>query len=387
MLKFITAAILIFSVNVHAVENQTEDNSKVQAKAVMDGVYETFRKVIPYVYSDENSVEILKKDAQKKNELIENLNNLSLFFKSAQHVKYFQRPGFRPSLDTMNMHLSDTINAVSTNNFAFAQKRLSALTSLCISCHSQLSTSGAKNAFGENLNKAKREDFESDYAFGNYLFLIRHFSESEKYFVLALDRAIEQSRSHELYSSLRRIISLHTKIEFNYKKADDFVKKYGKVPQMPILAKETLISWDKSLGPWKNFDSNSYGNIDAFIKKYLSPLEEIKEQTGSGDNDITLLIASGVLSKYLNDHPQSKSAPQILYWMSVAEKRLSNTYFFTLSELYLKDCIKKYSSSSYAKKCYNLYEDNILAGYTGSSGLDIPVDEKEELKRLKKYLK
>ena len=73
--------------------------------------------------------------------------------------------------------------------------------------------------------------------------------------------------------------------------------------------------------------------------------------------------------------------------MSVAEKRLSNTYFFTLSELYLKDCIKKYSSSSYAKKCYNLYEDNILAGYTGSSGLDIPVDEKEELKRLKKYLK
>jgi hypothetical protein len=204
------------------------DDSKEQAKAVMTGIYESFIKVVPYVYSDENSMEVLKKDAKKKDELIQNLTNLSTFFQSARHVEYFQRPGFKPSLESMNSHLTDTINAVKNNNFVFTQKRLTALTSLCISCHSQLSAKGAQNAFGEAIISSKRETFESDYAYGNYLFLIRQFDESEKYLRLAIEKAIVESRTQELYTSLRRIISIHTKISFNYKKAEEFVKLYEK---------------------------------------------------------------------------------------------------------------------------------------------------------------
>lgn len=364
----------------------TNDDSKVQAKAIMSGVYESFIKVIPYVYSDENSIEVLKKDPAKKTELIKNLTDISEFFKSAKHVEYFQRPGFRPSLETMNSHLADTIMSVQNNNFAFAQKRLDALTSLCISCHSQLSAHGTANAFGDAVNKARREEFESDYAFGNYLYLIRRFDDSEKYLNLALEKALKESRSHELYSSLRRLISIHTKISFNYNKANDFVNKYKKDLRLPVLAKNTLESWSKSLVPWKNFDAGKVNSIEQFIKTYLSPLEEIKEQIGS-DNDITLLIASGVLSKYLNDHPQTPNAPLILYWLAIAERRLSSTYFFTLSDLYLKDCVRLYPKTALAKKCYALYEESVQFGYSGSGGTDIPPDEKRELARMRALLK
>ena len=102
---------------------------------------------------------------------------------------------------------------------------------------------------------------------------------------------------------------------------------------------------------------------------------------------MTLLVSSGVLSKYLNDNPKSKLVPEILYWLSIAERRLSNTYFFSLSDLYLKDCVRLYPKSKYAKKCYQEYADNIEFGYSGSSGTDIPVEEKQELEQLKKYLK
>lgn len=378
------ASISISSANTEIVNN---DDSKVQAKAVMDGVYESFVKVIPYVYSDENSMEILKKDNAKKAELLKNLTDLSLFFKSAKHVEYFQRPGFRPSLDSMNSHLSDTINSINSNNFIFAQKRLNALTSLCVSCHSQLSSKGASNAFGDAINKSKRDDFESDYAYGNYLYLVRHFDESDKYLNMAIDRALKESRSHELYSSLRKVISIHTKISFDYKKANDFVTKYVADPKLPALAKSTLVAWQNGLKGWSTFNPAKVEPIEKFIKTYLAPLEEMKESTGQGDNDITLLVSSGVLSKYLNDHPKTKNAPQILYWLSVAEKRLSNTYFFTLSDLYLKDCVRLYSKNPFARKCYNLYESNIEYGYTGSGGTDVPPEEKHELARLREYLK
>lgn len=370
-----------------ATTNKTDEETKTQAKAVMGGVYETFLKIIPYVYTDGDSLIMLKKDAQKKEELLKNLNDLSVFFKSAKHVEYFQRPGFRPSLDTMNIHLAETINSVTNNHFSFAQKRLSALTSLCISCHSQLSSKGAENAFSTLINKAKREEFESDYAFGNYLYLIRNFAESEKYLNLSIEGALKESKSHELYSSLRRTVSIYTKISFDYQKAKAFTEKYSTEKQMPKLAKSMVSSWDAGLLKWKDFNPQKVTDIDAFIRTYLSPLEEVKEVTGEGDNDITLLIASGVLSKYLNDYPKSKNTPEILYWISVAERRLSNTYFFTISDLYLKDCIKKYSKSPFAKKCYNLYESNVEEGFMGSSGLDVPPSEKQELVKLKSFLK
>lgn len=386
-MKFLVLIILC-TINIgQAATDVKDETSKDQAKAVMNGVYGSFLKVVPYLYSDENSIEALKRDKLKKDELLKNLDDLSVFFQSARHVEYFDRPGFRPSLESMNSHLIDTINSVKNNNFVFAQKRLSAMTSLCISCHSQLSATGAQNAFGDALNKTKRDGFESDFAYGNYLYLIRQFDESEKYLNLGLDKALTESRSHELYTSLRRIISMHTKINFNYTKARAFVNKFESDKRMPALAKDMLTSWSSSLEKWKTFKTNEFKNVDGFITKYLSPLEDIKELKGTGDNDITLLIASGLLSKYLNDHPQTKSAPQILYWLSVAERRLSNTYFFTLSDVYLKNCIKLYSKSPYARKCYNLYEDNLEYGFTGSGGTDFPPEEKVELARLRSLLK
>jgi hypothetical protein len=380
--KLLLLCFFIFQVN-----SLFAADSKTEAKQIMDGVYESFIKVVPYVYSDEKKLEGLSTDADQKQRLLKNLTDISEFFKSARHVEYFQRPGFRPSLETINHHMNDTINSVKGNNFIFAQKRLKALTALCISCHSQLSENAAENTFGNAIKKVKREDFESDYAYGNYLFLVRRFSESEKYFALTIEKSLANQTEEELYPSLRRLISINTKIVLNPKKANLFIDKYVSNPKLPPLAKSTLLTWKKSLKKWKNFNTKKVKSIDDFIKTYLVPLEVEKGQTASGENDVTLLVGSGILSKFLNDSPKTKLAPEILYWLSVAERRLSNTYFFSLSDLYLKDCVKLYAKSKYAKKCFNEYAENIEFGYSGSGGTDIPVEEKQELERLKSFLK
>ena len=378
--------LLLFVVLLQSQIIQAAD-SKTEARAIMDGVYESFVKVVPYVYADEKKLESLSNDPDQRQRLLANLTDISEFFKSARHVEYFQRPGFRPSLETINHHMSDTINSVKGSNYIFAQKRLKALTALCISCHSQLSESAAENTFGNAIKKVKRDNFDSDFAYGNYLFLVRRFSEAENFFDLSIEQALKNQNESELYSSMRRVISINTKIDLNPKKANAFIDKYLTNPKMPKLAKATLESWKKSLKKWNNFNSKKVKSIDGFIKTYLAPLEVDKGQIAGGDNDITLLVASGVLSKYLNDSPKTKLAPEILYWLSIAERRLSNTYFFSLSDLYLKDCVKLYSKSKYAKKCFSEYAENIEFGYSGSGGTDIPAEEKQELERLRGFLK
>ncbi len=362
-------------------------DTKTEARVIMDGVYESFIKVIPYVYSEQKYLESMRADGGQKDKLLKNLTDISGFFKSARHVEYFQRPGFRPSLETINQHMNDTINAVKSDNYIFAQKRLKSLTALCISCHSQLSEVAAENTFGNAISKVNRKSFESDYAYGNYLFLVRRFSEAENYFDLAIENSIKNQSEEELFPSLRKLISINTKIKLNTTNANLFIDKYLKDPKLPILAKNTLMTWKKSLKKWKGVDTSKIKSIDKFIKKYLGPLEKSKDDTAGGENDITLLIGSGVLSKHLNDSPKTKLAPEILYWLSIAERRLSNSFFYSLSDLYLKDCVMLYKKSSYAKKCYKEYADNIEFGYSGSGGTDIPAEEKQELERLKKFLK
>jgi hypothetical protein len=363
-----------------------------QAKVVMNNVYDSFVKIIPYVYADKNALDSLKSSSNQR-ELIKNLTDISSAFKSARHVEYFQKPGFRPSLETINSHIDETISSIKSQNYIFAQSRLKAISALCVSCHSILSESASKNAFGEAINSEKRSRFESDFAFANYLFLVRRFTEATFYFEQAIKNHLDTNvladpqKDHELYSSLRRVLSIYTKITFNPDKSEAFLKKYRDNQKLSPHIKAAIVQWIASLDKWKKFDPHKVKSIHLFIGKYLAPLEAHREKLLNGESDITLLVASGVLSKYITDNPLSPQAPEILYWLSLAERRLSSTYFFSLSDLYLKDCITLYPKSPYAKKCYQEYEDNITFGFSGSKGTYIPVEEKQELDRLKRALK
>jgi tetratricopeptide (TPR) repeat protein len=363
--------------------------AEAQAKAVMSNVYDSYVKIIPYAYSTKNIFGEFK-NKKEKAELLKNLTDLSQFFKSAKHAELFQRPGFRPSLEAITNHLDETIMSVESDSFIFAQKRLNVIGALCVTCHSQLPESVSKNAFRDNIKKEKRERFDSDFAYANYLYLVRRFDDSKKYFEKAINTALgtsTRSANQEVLASLRKIVSIDTKIKFNYEGARASIEKWEKDSRLSINDRKILKRWIDSLKLWKGFDPSSIKSMPSFIEKNLSPLDMKKEIIFTGEEDVTLLISSGVLFNFLVENPDSALAPEILYWLSLAEHRMGQSYFFSLGDLYLKDCIRKYPSSPYAKKCYQEYADSIEAGYSGSSGTDIPAGEKRELNKLKSLLK
>jgi uncharacterized protein (UPF0147 family) len=371
---------------------------EIEAKGVMNKVYESFLKIMPFIYSDK--IENIERDKKTESELIANLNDLKAAFKEAKHTNLLKIPGFKPSLETINTHIQDTIDAVSAKNKVFAHARLKAMTTLCISCHSGLSDRISGNAFGEAMASTKREEFPTDFAFANFLYLVRRFPEAKNYYEMAIKNAISNSHSMgknivtddkvingDIYTSLRRVVSIFTKINIRPSSAIEFLNKYKNDKNISKFTRSDIEVWITALSKWKKFDFSNVKNIDEFIKTNLLPLEDAKAKVFSGEADITLLISAGVLTKYLNDHPDTEQTPNLLYWLAIAERRLSSSYFFSLSDLYLKECITQYSKSVYAKKCYLEFEDNLIFGYSGSSGTDIPEGERKELLRLKALIK
>lgn len=364
------------------------EESQLQAKAVMADVYESYVKIIPYIYSPEKLMSG-SSDTNVKLDLIVNLINLSKAFKNSKHDTIFQRPGLEASHTTISSHLDETVTYISSGNFIFAQKRLQEIGSLCISCHTQLPKSVTKNAFGDDITKEKRELFDSDYAYANYLYLIRQFDESKKYFEKTMESDFNKigiSSERKIISSLRRMVSIDTKINFNYAKAKELLDKWSVDKRVLRSEKGVIKAWSDDLDKWRNFKPADAGEISIFIGKNLKPLDLKKEQMLTGEKDMTLLISSGVLFNYLIEKPDTKLTPEILYWLSFGEKRLSLSHYFSLGDTYLKDCIRKYPESSFARKCYAEYADSIEAGYSGSSGTNIPREEKAELDDLKNLI-
>lgn len=380
--KLLTISLLLIS-DAFAIEEAPSE-----AKIVMDRVHESFIKIIPYVYSESLLSGLKeKKNEAEKEEVIHTLNNISNFFKSAKHVETFQRPGFKPGLDTINNLMTETVQSVRNNSTAYAAKRLRSMTAICLSCHSQLK----QDEFATGIPKASQSMFSRPIDYANYLTLMRKFPEAVKQYELALEQNLKNGAGkqspEEITQAFKRILAIYTKMEFKPEAALEIIKKYKNHTQLPAILKETLAQWESSLEKWKSFNPKKQKSIASFMHKYLEPIRDEKAETAMGKNDVTLLVASGVLSQYLNDKPQSKLAPQILFWLGVADKQLGSTYLFSLGDLYLKECIQQYPKSTFAKKCYREYEDNLIFGYSGSSGTDIPEDEKKELARLKALIK
>lgn len=377
----------------------TITKDELEAKAVMNQVYDSFVKIMPYIYSEQTFLET--RDKKSIDELIGNLSDLQKAFKSANHVNLLKMPGFKPSLETINDHIDRTIDSLnfSTKNRVFAHARLKAMTALCVSCHSGLSDKVSQNAFGDALANVKRDKFDSSFNYANYLFLVRRFTEAKSNYEMALRESIQKSNNDrkmisddrvlnkEIYASLRRVLTIYTKISIKPDQAIDFLNRYKNNKNLHATTREDIKHWIAELEKWKKFDINSVKDINAFIAKYLSPIVDKKSTLASGEQDVTLLISSGVLTKYLNDNPKSELTPNILYWLAIAERRLSTTYFFSLADLYLKECVIQYPSAPIAKQCYQEYEENVIFGYSGSSGTDIPDEERKELLKLKAYLK
>lgn len=373
-------------------------DDQMKAKAVMNQVYESFIKILPYVYSEKLLTD--GNDQKTRDDIIHSLTELQIAFKNAKHVRLLKIPGFRPSLETINTHIEATIDSMNMKNKTMATARLKAMTALCVSCHTGLSEKTAENAFGEAIVSAKRTQFESDYSYANYLFLVRRFKDAKTYYELAIKNSLklvsresgsgpkdDRVFNGDLFNSFRRLLVIETKINFNPKEAMAILSKYRNEKILTTFVRSDLDHWLKSLEDWKKIDVSKMGPITNLISEKLMPIESVREKVNSGDYDVTLLISSGLLSRYLNDHPQTELTPTILYWLAVAERRLSTTYFFSLADLYLKECIMQYPAAPMAKKCYKEYEDNVVAGFSGSSGTDIPAGEKRELDRLKSLLK
>jgi hypothetical protein len=393
-MKYFLAILITYSIASLSDANET--------KKVMQKALDSIIHLAPYM-----SNEMRFKDPDNEKIISLHLNKIVENFKSAKHVTKLERPGFSPNFRMIKDHLDDTLLNFNNHNKSFARLRLAATTSLCLSCHTQLPKDHL-TSYILNSEAVTPKSFENSYEYANFLFLLRSYRKAIKTYKISItDRLAKQAELKKiqkilgetsghydkvLYNSFKNILIINAKILRTPKKAIKLFNSYLSVSLVPKYIKTDLKIWIKELRKWDNSNDlnikfTSDKDVGSFIQKYLVKLDQEGMALATGEYDVDLLITSGILSNYLTDHPKTKYAPEILYWNGISESRLSKNMFFTLGDLYLKECITRYPKSKVAIKCYNEYENEIQFRFTGTLGTQIPKSKKQELKKLKSLIK
>jgi hypothetical protein len=322
----------------------------------------------------------------KKNaaEISMHLKKFAELTKASAHDAKLQGEAFKFSRQVLQDHVVNTERVFRLGNKAFARWQLAATTSVCLSCHSQTPT--RDQAFGEFLDDKM---FSSKADKAEFLFATKSFQKAAKLNdELILGYPKNNVKPEQVDNALERQVTYYTRIERKIPEALAKLKVYQNKEELPVYLKNNLASWTEQLKVLEKEKPLSGRTASAeevlkYARKNLEPVATAKSLEAINPFLVSNLYTSGLLYEYLQTHPISNDTPEVLYWLAVADRSQSDNFFYSLADLYLRECILNFSASPMAKKCYKEYENEMLAGYSGSSGLHLPDEVKKELEQLK----
>jgi tetratricopeptide (TPR) repeat protein len=362
---------------------------------------DSFVKLFPYMNS-----ELKFKDPQFEKLIQERLDHIVTTFKTARHVSDFKKPGLAPNYQTIANHLEDTLLTFNSGNKDFARVKLNTSLNLCMSCHTQI-PKDQLSGYIFNKHKIGPKTFENPYEYANFLLILRKYDQSLEMFEKTLRWRKSKHKEMKkvkkilgtnddyydkmMMGSLRKILLIFTKIKRSPEKALEYFSQNETVTSLPQYAQNEIKDWKKTLKKWKDdkvnkINFNDQKEVKRFLDREESRLRVSDFAVGSGEFDIDLLMTSGIASNFMMRYPNTELSPQIMYLLGIAENRLNKNIFFTIGDLYLKDCVRKFPKDSYAKKCLAEYSNEIKIRFTGSLGTDIPSEKQKEIKELEKLI-
>lgn len=91
----------------------------------------------------------------------------------------------------------------------------------------------------------------------------------------------------------------------------------------------------------------------------------------------------GELYRTLTAATERDKIVRLLYWLALCDRVLEYRFYYSLADMYLKQCMLEYTDTPVAERCYREYENYVVFSYSGSAGTHIPPEVEQELETLK----
>jgi hypothetical protein len=350
-----------------------------ETAAAMDGMFEALRFLLPLSLSDERF-----EDPASRGAILAALQTLERSGSQLEAHGRRREASFSFLSRSLARDSAEIRRRYESGRVAEARFLLHRLTENCVACHSRL-PSDREFPLGQrfvrrasvvelpleervSLEMATRQ-FDTALATYEALFASPEISPTD------LDLMGHFDGYLELSIRIRRDASRPARV----------LEQFSTRPDLSPALRANLSQWIASLHA---LEKRRLGGSDVGQARAL--LREAENAEHFSDARAALVLytaASGVLHRFAAAHPQDGAElAEAYYWLGVIESRVGRTFWLSQTETFLEAAIGTAPSSPWARRAYELLEEFVVSGYTGSSGVNVPEDAKARLQELRQRI-
>jgi hypothetical protein len=333
----------------------------------MQSVGDTMLSVLPLVYSTDRAQQLPVKVAQ----LSDIVQQAAPHFESAT-------PTVKSAYGLLSEQLQKAARSRSTLSMRAA---LADSFELCSGCHIQDRIT--KPAFGISRLR-ELDEFQAgvysymtrDYpsavtSFGNYL----AGSGDARQRSLALDKLLVMTAGidSDLTLSLSTFEGLLGSDYLTVRersRVNDWLREIRKISAAPSHSQSPL-------------RERSINAIDRYLSRDWPQFQSLLSHDAQ---QVYWVMIRGQLYRLLQESTGSRHVPKLLYWLAVSDRALLYRFYNSLSRRYLEQCMTEYTSHPYARTCFKEYELMLVVSFSGSGGINLPVDEQDRISELRRLV-
>lgn len=377
MKKLVLILSLMLAIIGHSTITSAE-SSATSLNVIMTKVGKIMLDIYPLIVAQRA---LTSSEIEKLDEALSQLSDL--FYASAPFIR--QKPdGYQISYEFISHYLLVIKTVLHTSHIDYARSHLYALGEMCASCHTQDTT--LRTLF----SGIKREALPNDYAFAELNYITRDYDDAIEYYEKFLNSRGRKTEL-EIIQPLQRIVTIHTQLQNNPRKALQILEKYTAYKQHSPETLAELKGWISGLKKLvasgvSDIESITFNELQSYVEKYLGKPESLSLQIHStAEEEVQRVWLRGQLYQYLNTRPKQDEVPMLLYWLSVLDRSIAYNFYFSLADLYLKQCVLKYPDHPYAPRCFEEYENYVDSTYI-QQGEKIPPGIEREILEMRKAL-
>ncbi len=354
------------------------DKSNEDLRPHMRAVYQSLMNIFPFAVSRAAFTD-------KKNEKLiqDNLKLISEHATRIDAVVSKDEKGHAFLSQQLQRNASLAANRFAGGHPEQAQFYVEEMYDTCLSCHTSRGSAG-DSAFTMDFPRDVKPENLGTLGKARFLSLSRQFDK-------AMDEYERLFQSGEL--SLEDLLHYDPFVDYMLlalRVKDDrtrVLKTFSqlKVQNYPVMIRHDLEAWTDSLKKLKP-RSAKQSELD-YAKQLIKSAQSVSEYPRDRSGLVYYIYASRTLRSYLEKADLNKAArAESYYQLGVCELGIGVPYLPTESGMYFEESIRLAPKAGFAKKAFALYEEGLLFGYSGSSGVNLPEEEKSKLDELRKLV-
>ena len=307
---------------------------------------------------------------------------VSLIQSAGPHFKQRSKPA-QISYDILYANLLETQRAMQAGNKQYAQNLLIEVVSICTSCHTQ--DSKQRTLF----HGKGRDAFSNDFEYAEFNFLTRNYETAIDYYDRYLKSPYSLKPERIILAAAKKLLVIYAQVLNDPARGAMHFKKLVESGHLTPMVEKDANEWIKGLEELAANNASdvkevSFDELDKYVHQYLGPLDSpASAVVPTKKQKVYHLWLQGVLYRYYSSNPFPETVPLLLYWLSLNDRATNYSFYYSLADLYLKECMLKYSDHYMAKQCFDEYNEYVSFSYSGSLGTQIPQDARQELKQLR----